>query len=360
MKNHDATTEAKFDDGPRIDPDEAEARAREKAQSADNGTNPAEEDEEPLIEVFSPKELRSYVTPVGYNLVGNYHITRGGLSVLAGAPGVGKSRVATALAVCGSVAFPWFGYTVSRKFKTLIIQSQNGRVRLKTEYDELGTAVDQYIKVSGPPRRGLAFNNAKFRDQLGKIIAEFGPDLIIIDPWNNVAHDITQKDYDTALSHIRLVVPSGDDSPAVFIICHTRKPQAHERANGRALLNTVAGSYFLGAEARSVFVLLTATDSPNDNRLVMTCCKNNDGELGQTRAWNPSDSGLYEEIKDFDWKSFYSYGKSKAAKGEERWRNVAIVIFDLGGEATKAQIVKELLSRFEIAKAKLTNGSIKP
>jgi hypothetical protein len=348
VKNDEEGSQTKFDDGPRIDPDQAERVRAEKAQNS-SGTNPAEDDR-PLIETFNPEQMREYLPPEGYKLVGDYHITRGGLSLLAGAPGVGKSRVGTTLAICGAAKIPWFSYGVWHPFKTLIIQSQNGLVRLKAEYDQIGPVVDNYVLVSAPPRKGLAFNNQKFRDQLVKIIAEFQPDLIIIDPWNNVTHDITQKEYDTALNFIRMVIPAGDQSPAIFIICHTRKPQVQHRANGRELLHDVAGSYYLGAEARSVFVLLSATDSPTDNRLVMICCKNNDGELGQPRAWKPSDAGLYDEIKDFDWQSFYGRSSKKTQDGKvQRWESVAMIVFALGGQAKRSDIVCELMKRFAVS-----------
>jgi hypothetical protein len=339
-----ARKETKVDDGDPIDPDQAEVRARAKAQE-NNGTDPAPE--APLIEIFNPDQMREYMAPDNFKLVGDYHITRGGLSLLAGAPGTGKSRVGTALAICGAAKLSWFGYRAWRNFKTLIIQSQNGRVRLKAEYDQIGPVVDDYVLVSAPPRKGLAFSSQKFRDELAQIITKFEPDLIIIDPWNNVTHDITQKEYDTALNFIRMVIPAGDQSPAIFIICHTRKPKVQHRANGRELLHDVAGSYYLGAEARSVFVLLSATDSPTDNRLVMICCKNNDGDLGQPRAWQPSDSGLYDEIKDFDWQSFY--GRSRQTNKAERWESVALIVSELGGQAEQSDIVNKIKERFNVS-----------
>jgi hypothetical protein len=147
-----------------------------------------------------------------------------------------------------------------------------------------------------------------------------------------------------------MVIPAGDQSPAIFIICHTRKPNVRYRANGRELLHDIAGSNYLAAEARSAFVLQSATDSPADNQLVMTCCKNNDGDLGPSRAWQPGDCGLYDKINDFDWDSFYNpFNKAQQTKAE-RWESVPAFILELGGQAKRSDVVSKIIDRFKVSK----------
>ena len=46
-----------------------------------------------------------------------------------------------------------------------------------------------------------------------------------------------------------------------------------------------------------------ASDDPQDNRVVWTCCKNNDGELGARSAWERR-NGLFALVSDFDWDTF--------------------------------------------------------
>ena len=108
---------------------------------------------------------------------------------------------------------------------------------------------------------------------------------------------------------IRQVVPAGDDGPAIGIVAHTRKPQSDERVNGRALLNLLAGSYVLGSVPRTVFVMQAASDDVTDDRIVWTCCKNNDGELGKRSAWIRR-NGLFDALTDFDWEAWNKDGKS--------------------------------------------------
>jgi Mrp family chromosome partitioning ATPase len=56
----------------------------------------------PMIEFFTPSQLSEFIPPEGFKLVGDYHIQRSSPFVIGGAPGVGKSRGAVALAVAGA------------------------------------------------------------------------------------------------------------------------------------------------------------------------------------------------------------------------------------------------------------------
>src|SRR5205823_4103769 len=54
------------------------------------------------VAFLSPSEIRAYQPPPGYCLIGDNHIQRGLPFVIGGAPGVGKSRAASRLAICGA------------------------------------------------------------------------------------------------------------------------------------------------------------------------------------------------------------------------------------------------------------------
>ena len=92
------------------------------------------------------------------------------------------------------------------------------------------------------------------------------PDVFILDPFNRLARDDKAKDYAQAFEDLLAVLPNGDDAPALGIVAHTRKPRADERANGRALLNLLAGSYVIGSVPRTVFIMQAASDDTTDNR----------------------------------------------------------------------------------------------
>ena len=237
-------------------------------------------------------------------LVGDCHIVKGNVFVIGGAPGVGKSRAAVALAVAGATCTDWFGLRVHHKLKVMIIQNENGEFRLSKEFKELGCeALEDYIRVSPPPPYGLCFERDEFRTQLANAIAGFKPDIVIFDPWNAVARDEKAREYLETFNDLRSVLPLGDNAPALAIVAHTRKPKTDERASGRALLTLLAGSYVLGSIPRTVFVMQAASDDTEDNRIVWTCCKNNDGELGLRSAWERR-NGLFAPVLEFDWDTF--------------------------------------------------------
>src|ERR1700738_1479221 len=105
-----------------------------------------------FIEFLSPSELQSYEPPEGIVLVGNNHITRGSVFVIGGAPGIEKSRATVALAEAGATGLEWFGLKVHSKFKTFIVQNENGRFRLKQEFAELDESVlEEFVRVTSPP-----------------------------------------------------------------------------------------------------------------------------------------------------------------------------------------------------------------
>ncbi len=257
-----------------------------------------------LVEFEKPSVLASYTPPEGSCLVGDYHIQRGAPFVIGGAPGVGKSRAAVALAVAGATGKSWFGLPVHWKFRTMILQTENGRVRLKNEFSEINCPeLDDYVRICAPPPFGFAFDRFEFRDQLTRAIEEFKPDVFLLDPFNRLAQDDKAKDYRQAFDDLLTVLPNGDNAPALGIVTHTRKPKPEERASGRNALNMLAGSYLLGSVPRAVFILQSASDETTESRVIWICCKNNDGELGSPTAWERK-NGIFTPAENFDWSEY--------------------------------------------------------
>jgi AAA domain-containing protein len=263
--------------------------------------------------------------------------------VLGGPPGVGKSRAGVALAVAGATCKPWFGMKTHTRFKTMIIQNENGRLRLSREFSGLNcdcATLDPWIRICPPPPFGLAFDRNEFIEAVVSAIAKFKPHVVLLDPWNAVARDEKAKEYLETFEKIRAVIPAGDSGPALGIIAHTRKPRGEEKATGRGLLNLLAGSYVLGSMPRSVCVMQPASDDPEDDRVVCTWCKNNDGESGKRSAWHRR-NGLFLPVSDFDFDAFDHEGEREREK---------ITLADLesvfeGGKrplAPKSQIIREL------------------
>jgi hypothetical protein len=267
--------------------------------------------EKQFVSFCDPNFLESYDPPEGMQLVGNHHICKDGtfIFVLGGPNGVGKSLALTSLAVAGAKGKgKWFGLDVHRQFKTMIIQQENGLWRLSLNFKELNCKeLQDYVRISEPPPYGMLFRNDDFRKQLGDCITEFSPDIVALDPWNAAARDQEQRTYLETFEQIKSVLPV---NTALCIVAHTRKPQKDERSTGRGLMNILAGSHVLTSVPRCVFVLQYASDDTEDDQVVFTCCKNNDGDLGKRSAWKRK-VGLFEPVPSFDWVTFDSTSKDK-------------------------------------------------
>lgn len=264
-----------------------------------------------FLEFLSPGQLADWQIPEGFNLVGDSHLVRGGLSVIAGVPGCGKSRTLAGLAIAGATRSPWMGHEVRAHFRTLIVQAENGPFRLKQEFTEitegLQVDLDDWLRINYPGRHGLPLHDPAFRRELRDMIGDFKPGVVAFDPWNRIVQDDKQKDYRAAIDWLMELLPDAiEERPALVVVSHLRKRSGGEgRKRGRDLLPELSGSGMIGSAARSVFILEPASPDPADNRLVWTVAKNNDGHEGASSAWIRR-NGLFDPCEDFDFDEFFS------------------------------------------------------
>lgn len=264
-----------------------------------------------FLEFRTPGELANWKIPEGFALVGDAHLVRGGLSVIAGVPSCGKSRTLAGLAIAGATRAPWMGHEVHANFRTLIVQAENGPYRLKQEFSEIreGTEanLDEWLRVNYPGRLGLPLHDPAFRRELREMIRDFAPGVVAFDPWNRIVQDDKQKDYRAAIDWLMELLPDRiEERPALVVVCHLRKRSGGEgRKRGRDLLPELSGSGMIGSAARSVFILEPASADPADDRVVWTVAKNNDGHEGASSAWFRR-NGLFGQCEDFDFEEFFS------------------------------------------------------
>jgi len=260
----------------------------------------------PRIQFYTPAELRDYQPDSDIVLVGNCHVMRGEVFLIGGEPGVGKSRAATGLAVAGAnPGASWLGLPVHRQFRTMIIQTENGRFRLQQEFSALNCSdLEEWIRVSEPPPFGLTLSNPEFQQDIGAALQAFKPECVILDPWNAAAKDDKQKDYCETFDALRNLLPTGKDKPALGIVAHTRKPQLNDkRTGGTGLMHLLAGSYILTSVPRSIFVMVRGTEDETENSVVWLNPKNSNGENAPRSAWHRTGSG-FTPATDFEWMEF--------------------------------------------------------
>jgi hypothetical protein len=260
---------------------------------------------EPRIRFFAPSELRDYQPDKDIVLLGDCNVMRGEVFVVAGEPGVGKSLAATQLAVSGATRCEWFGLTVHRQFRTMIVQTENGRYRLRLEFSTLDCdEIENWIRVSEPPPFGLTLHNKEFQADIGAALDSFKPQCVIFDPWNAAARDDKIREYAETFDALRNLLPTGSDRPALGIIAHTRKPLPNEkRTGGTGLMHLLAGSYILTSVPRCIFMVTRGSQDETDDSVVFFNPKNSNGANVPRSAWHRKLSG-FTPATDFDWKEF--------------------------------------------------------
>src|SRR5262249_16455291 len=136
------------------------------------------------------------------------------------------------------------------KFKTLIIQNENGRFRLKQEFSELNSKLlDGYVRITPPPPCGLCFERAEFRQQLSEALEVFDPGIVLIDPWNAVTRDDRQKDYLGTFELIRAVIPSGRPGAGDWYHRAHKKTDLRRTGLGASSLKSVGWLLRFGIDA---------------------------------------------------------------------------------------------------------------
>ena len=273
-------------------------------------------------------QVTRFEPPKGFQLLDRMMLARGQMTVLAGYPGTGKSMLSlwlAALAATGAGEF--MGHEILTRFRTLILQNENGLFPLKERFQGIQSRFPDFdfsdwIRISEPPEDGLAIANPDFRRAVKNEIRSFDPGLVIIDPFTNLVSDLGHKDYSEALDYIREIIPERADQPALLIVAHCRKRgNGAKRAKGRALLNEIIGSQALGSRTRSAWAIDAATDDVEDERVVVQDIKNNNGALIGPSAWLRG-VGWFDELADFDFDEYLNSDNSTGsgnAKDEKAW-----------------------------------------
>lgn len=314
------------------------------------------------LTVWSLEDARGYVPPSGGLLIGEADVFKGteGLTVFAGPPGSGKSLALDSLALAGAIGSGyWMGRKVHRRFRTLIVQCENGAARIKGSLESMAEAhpeadVEGSIRISLPPDGGLPFANAEFRRELAATIERHQIDVVGIDPWTALGVEDTAQAVVEALIQIRSCLPGGDACPALVIVAHTRKPRAETAGRrGRSMMYDVSGSQALVASARCVYVLNPFTDDIQDDRILWSCAKlSNSDRPPADSVWHRRKGDLFGHCDD-DPEEYFR----RQSEGDDRvWLRVEHVqeLLEDGRAMTQNRLAKELADRFNDGKGSST------
>lgn len=309
----------------------------------------------PLIHIVSPAQARAFEPNPDDFMVGDGLITRGMFVTIGGEPGVGKSRLATTLAVAGARGNNrWMNYPVRCKWRTLILQSENDAIRLKEDFEAVPEKFNDDMRVSDSLSHGIAFDKPEFRRELRRVFEDWPFQMLVIDPWNDVSFEEGQKDYKQAMLNIAAVF-RGAQMPAVVIVAHLRKrgrDESQRRKSGRELLHELSGSLALGSSSRTVFVVQHVDPSMDDPRIVIELAKANNcrpewlKEFGVRSAWNRA-NGAFEPA-EIDWHEYDNPGDPERRKVTPEMLSQ---VFEGEKEMKPAAIAKKLKVAFQVGES---------
>lgn len=314
--------------------------------STKSGTNGTKPEEKTLFNVHTLGGLKGKPEPEGWNLVGDYHVMRGSITILAGSPGIGKSFATLMLGIQGAIGSGnWLGYTINCRFKTLIIQAENNLLRMIMDAKrvELPAELDDHLKLLEFEWGDISLGNSKLVDALRKLMVEFEPDLVIFDPWNQFADDDKAKETKAAMDGIKHILDAAKNPPACLIVAHHRKKREGDAHKGRQMADLISGSYVMQSNPRCVlcYVAYDPTDE-NDNRVVVLCPKKNNGKhKGPATAWTLCEHG-FEAIPDFDYKAWQDGGsEGKEPKQKIQLEHLQKVFFN--GPLPRSAVTRQLM-----------------
>ncbi len=245
------------------------------------------------------------------------------------------------------------GRKVHRQFKTLILQAENGAVRLKGELEAMAKehpSVDlqNHIFISEPPEGGLPFHKIEFRVAVRRQVEMLKPSLVVLDPWSQIAVDDSAKDVMDKLAEIRSCFPAGEECPGLVIIAHTKKPRPEDVRRGRALVNLVSGSIALPNTCRCCYLLLPWTEDLTDPRIYWSCPKLNNGEMYEPSVWKRRYGTFFEQDTATDHRT---WGDDENQELDTRKIKPGDVIKAFGSEhvLTKSDLAKRLEKQIGVA-----------
>jgi replicative DNA helicase len=248
------------------------------------------------LPLWNLDDAAAYAAPAGEDIVGGGLLARGGLLLVVGPPGIGKSRLVKQLAMdlaAGTGSWLQGHFRLpSTPVRVLLLQLENGRRRVKVELERMVTCYspaqqqavrENYFEWAPETWRDRVLNLGApaSRASVARVLRRVSPEVVILDPWCNFSSAQNENDaaqVTEALGRIfGLLARNARPDVALILVHHARSG----RAGLAAAAGWDAGAYARGsksltAAARAQLNLAPGTQTCGDV-LVLGCGKINDG-----------------------------------------------------------------------------------
>ncbi len=303
-------------------------------------------------------------------------LSAGDATALVGAPGVGKSRLALQGALCTILGQPFLGWeTRGQGLKWLFLQTENSTRRLRADLvamtrhftTEAKAAIDESMRVLNVA--ALEFGSICMveghpdRVRIEATIADFAPDIVVIDPLRDAGKGDPNKDADMleACQSIGAVMRAGNPRRVPMVVHHGRTGAAEaSRVFGDDAASFARNSKVLYGWLRSQINVASAGANWPDT-VIFGCGKTSNGP-----RWEPFAARLdphimtYERLtaEEFDLDEWCECMVSARARKIRvpTPQEVAQVVTEAGGEVHGGKnkpdgLVRQVMRTYKVSRA---------
>lgn len=308
----------------------------------------------------SPDELLAMQFDDSDRILGDRLLSSGQSLVIAGAGGIGKSRILLQLAVACRAGLPFISFeTRGQELRWLIIQAENSNRRLKNDLAALRAWVGEkhwpqanegiLIHTLETDVDGfLSLDSEQAQARIRAAVARFKPDVVCFDSLYNFGAGDLNSDRDMAetLLTISRLSKAGNPNRACVVLHHALTGRSGAgRAVGYDRSSFGRNSKVLHSWCRAMVNI--APGSPDSNEvLVVTCGKMSNGQEFSRFAvrLNP-ETMIYSVDEAFDLSAWQADVTGKRMENDLSPARVAEIVTELckvGGAPKKPAIVKAL------------------
>jgi hypothetical protein len=286
-----------------------------------------------VLKVLTLDDVLSYEPPPGSLLVGDGVIEAGGVALLYGPPGSFKGFAVGHLMACGARGGgTWLGHEVRERFASLWINCENGRRRLRNQFERMDLppdARDYLFNTDIPDVWSVA--DPHFVEELRATVTARQIKLVIVDTVSNFTADELAKDFAAFFAGIHAALAVIPWKVAVLLVHHARKPKEGDRS-ARGLLHTISGHQTLQRRSRCILYMGRVTDELDEKRVVAVCLKCSDSAEAEGRkvAVQLNGKSELEELTEFDWNEWAAGSAGSGKKGRAVTLEHLREIFDNG------------------------------
>jgi AAA domain len=268
----------------------------------------------PRLTILRPSEIMAIPHDPTDNLLGARLLTRRGQMVIAGAGGVGKSRLALQLATCSVLGRRFLDLpTYSPSLRWLVLQAENDPHRQRADLEAMQrlagdewAAVDSRLFLHALVTEADGFLNLDDAGAVSGIrqaLDLFRPDVVVVDSLYNVGIGDLNKDVDMreTLTALGSVMRHRNPNRAIVVLHHaTTGKGGIQKLVGQERASFGRNSKVLHSWARG-FINVAPLSPDNNDLLAVVCGKASNGAEFQPFAVRlDRESMTYQLAPDVD------------------------------------------------------------